>query len=186
MKFKRKLTKKGFSAVEIVIAVVAVVVVAGLGYFAYTNYTNSDESAGENDVASLAEESGVSSNEQADALTAEAKYSKTIKTSNGQTGVWLCTYNRGRQIKAIFISRKNYKSSGYRSSNVPRVDIRGYGRNSGKSAYLVRGGQAWWLGTVQLHYGNVPSWANRYSDYVRVALGSSVGSWVKYSAVPAC
>lgn len=144
MKFNRKLTKKGFSAVEIVIAVVAVVVVAGLGYFAYANYSGTKSNSTEdNKVASTQGSGDEVTSEEFDAIQANA--AGYLRLNGSTVSVLLCS-SSATKVTAVFVSKHNFKYQGYKSGNQPYLKI-------GNGEYY--GGRSWWLGFLQKYTWNV-------------------------------
>lgn len=186
MKIK-KLSTNGFSAIEVVVAVVAVIVVGGLGYYAYSNFSNNTNTVDANTDVKPAETKkdtdGEVTKEEADAIQADAAGSKAIYTSNGQYAARVCLLNSRRNIKILFISKKNWKSNGYVSTRTPMLKITGYGPNYGKSLGYISGGKKWWLGTLQLHHKTMKG---GNSDYMSLHYGSTSGPNVAIKSIPNC
>ena len=162
----KKLNKKGFSVVEIVIAVVVVVAVAGLGLYSFNNRTKT-----------------TSTSTSSDAAEASAATYTTLPAPSGRlVKAQICKRSAGR-FDVTFATTNNYRFYNNKSPHTPSIG--NYSKKTGGSSNArYNGTRVWWRGNTQYHK-NVHIDGNDKS-YLSVAYHDKAGVRVSRSSINYC
>ncbi|MBP7927859.1 hypothetical protein KAZ57_01795 [Patescibacteria group bacterium] len=159
-----KLNKKGFSAVEIVVALVVIVGIAGLGVFAYNSRSKSSTNT---------------PTPSSEVKEASAAGTKTLPSTNGPraVGARVCA-NGQNSIRIVFTKNDSNTKTDFKPELV-------FARNGSRTGSIV-GYNSWSGGGKTQSLGNRAMGNRRSTDTLKVKFGSYYGAAIRWNQVPYC